>query len=55
MTLWRFDQGRLDYFQFDEIRRIAIALAEIEGIPKPSASDDILRQESTRKFWEHKT
>ena len=43
MTFWRFDQGRLDYFQFDEIRRIAIALAEIDGIPKPSVEDDILR------------
>jgi hypothetical protein len=44
MTLWRSDRGRLDYFQFDEIRRIAAALAEIDGIPKPGASDDILRQ-----------
>jgi hypothetical protein len=44
MTLWRFDQGRLDYFQFDEIRRIAIALAEIDGIQKPSVENDILRQ-----------
>lgn len=44
MTLWRFDQGRLDYLQFDEIKRIALALADINGIPKPNVDDDILRQ-----------
>jgi len=41
---WRFDQGRLDYFQFDEIKRMAHALVELNGIPKPSFDDDILRQ-----------
>ncbi len=54
MTLWRFDQGRLDYFQFDEVRRIAMALAKIDGIPKPTADNDLLRQilshYSTRRF-----
>ena len=44
MTLWRFDQGRLDYLQFDEIKRIALALTDINGIPKPNVDDDILRQ-----------
>jgi len=44
MTLWRFDQGRLDYFQFDEIKRIALALADVNGIPKPNVDNDILRQ-----------
>lgn len=44
MSLWRFDQGRLDYFQFDEIRRIALALVEVNGILKPNADDDIIRQ-----------
>lgn len=44
MTLWRFDQGRLDYFQFDEIKRIATAMAEVNGIPKPNAGDDTLRK-----------
>ena len=44
MTLWRFDQGRLDYFQFDEIKRIAKALSEIDGIKKPSVGEDIIRQ-----------
>lgn len=44
MTAWRFDQGRLDYFQFDEIKRIALALANVDGIPKPNIEDDILRQ-----------
>lgn len=44
MTLWRFDQGRLDYFQFDEIRRIARSLAEIDGIDRPTIENDILRE-----------
>jgi hypothetical protein len=44
VTLWRFDQGRLDYFQFDEIKRIAQALAKVNGIPKPNVDDDILRK-----------
>ncbi len=43
MTLWRFDQGRLDYFQFDEIKRIALSLADVDGISKPNVEDDILR------------
>jgi hypothetical protein len=44
VALWRFDQGRLDYFQYDEIKRIAHALVEVNGIPKPNINDDILRQ-----------
>lgn len=44
MTSWRFDQGRLDYFQFDEVRRIACALAAIDGIAKPKLKDDFLRK-----------
>lgn len=43
MTPWRFDQGRLDYLQFDEIKRCALALSKIDGIPKPSAHDDLVR------------
>jgi hypothetical protein len=54
VTLWRFDQGRLDYFQFDEIKRIALALSKANGIPKPNVDNDILRQllsnHSTRPF-----
>lgn len=41
---WRFDQGRLDYFQFDEVKRLAFALASIDGIQKPNISDDVLRK-----------
>jgi len=44
MNSWRFDQGRLDYFQFDEVKRIARALASINGIPKPSVDADLLRE-----------
>lgn len=42
--IWRFDQGRLDYFQFDEVKRIAYALDKVDGFPKPTADKDILRQ-----------
>jgi hypothetical protein len=45
MTVWRFDQGRLDYFQFDEIKKIARALVALDGIQKPSTPNkDILRE-----------
>lgn len=44
MTSWRFDQGRLDYLQFDEIKRIAVALVEINGILKPNIDSDTLRE-----------
>jgi hypothetical protein len=44
MTSWRFDQGRLDYFQFDEVKRIARALVAIDGIAKPKLKDDFLRK-----------
>jgi len=44
MTIWRFDQGRLAYMQYDEIRRLAVALSHIDGIAKPAVSGDILRQ-----------
>lgn len=44
MTTWRFDQGRLDYFQFDEIKSIAKALAALDGIDKPRKDDpDLIR------------
>jgi hypothetical protein len=29
---WRWDQGRLEYFRFDNIRKIAKCLLNIEGI-----------------------
>jgi hypothetical protein len=51
---WRFDQGRLDYFNFEEIKRMAVALSNISGIIKPNVQNDILRRElakySTRPF-----
>lgn len=43
MTIWRFDQGRLDYFQFDEIKHIACALTAVDGILKPNIEHDFLR------------
>src|SRR2546427_12435424 len=45
MIAWRFDQGRLDYFQFDEIKVIAKALDSVNGSDKPSRpKPDILRK-----------
>ena len=44
MIEWRFDQGRLDYFRFDEIRKIAKGLYAINQNNKPSSEDiDIIR------------
>ncbi len=45
MHKWRFDQGRLLYFQIDEIRKIAVALCELDGAKKPGADEkDIVRE-----------
>jgi hypothetical protein len=57
---WRFDQGRQDYFNFEEIKHMSIALSNISGIRKPDLQDDVLRHElakySTRPFLpEHYT
>jgi hypothetical protein len=35
VAIWRFDQGRLDYFLFDEIKQIALALNAINGTITP--------------------
>lgn len=41
---WRWDQGRLDYFQLDEIENIARALTELNGSPLPKRDEpDTLR------------
>ena len=51
---WRFDQGRLDYFNYEEIKRMAVALSNISGIKKPDLQNDLLRYEllkySSRPF-----
>lgn len=53
--MWRWDQGRLDYFRFDEIKKIASALVDFEGSPLPGgdAPDSlrrILREHSDLPF-----
>jgi len=50
MTVWRFDQGRLDYFQFDEIKCIAKALTTLDGIVKPSSPNEDLIRITLREF-----
>jgi hypothetical protein len=45
MHKWRFDQGRLAYFQIDEIKKIASALYELDGSKKPTSNEkDIVRE-----------
>lgn len=44
--LWRWDQGRLEYFQFEEIERIAKAILHLDGQLLPRGSElDTLRIE----------
>lgn len=43
--VWRWDQGRLEYFQYDEIKRIAQALVTFDGHALPRGGDpDTLRK-----------
>jgi hypothetical protein len=45
MHNWRFDQGRLQYFQIDEIKKIAQALNVLDGFKKPAADEkDVVRE-----------
>lgn len=45
MYNWRFDQGRLQYFQIDEIKKIAQALSDIDGVKKPAVNEkDVVRE-----------
>lgn len=38
---WRWDQGRLQYFQFDAIRKIAACLSELDAVPLDSGLDPL--------------
>ena len=45
MTVWRFDQGRLEYFQLDEVKRLAKGLLALDGCAQPRGEDaDIVRE-----------
>lgn len=49
MAEWRFDQGRLHYFQYDEIKNIAKALCELDQVVKPkSPQPDVVRETLAR-------
>ncbi len=41
--IWRWDQGRLEYFRFDNIRAVARVLAALEGVPLDHKAGDPLR------------
>ncbi len=43
MTTWRWDQGRLEYFMFDNMKSIARSLASLDGIDISQAGLDPLR------------
>jgi len=43
MNHWRWDQGRLEYFLFDNLRAIAVCLADLDGIEINPPSADPLR------------
>ena len=42
--LWRWDQGRLDYFRFESIRLIAKSLVPLNGVNINAPSGDLLRE-----------
>jgi predicted HNH restriction endonuclease len=50
MRNWRFDQGRLQYFQFDEIKKIALALNALDGVKKPASDEKDVVREVLSKF-----
>ena len=40
-TSWRWDQGRLEYFNFNNIRKLALALRDLEGVELASNPDPL--------------
>lgn len=40
---WRWDQGRLTYFRFENLRRISNCLVNLEGIEVSGVGDALLR------------
>lgn len=63
MITWRWDQGRLEYFKFDNIKSIARVLVQLDGALLNSVGSDPLREpltvgtglpfkpHSTHKVW----
>ncbi|HDX8371584.1 TPA: HNH endonuclease [Aeromonas dhakensis] len=45
MLQWRWDQGRLEYFQIEKLRKIASVMLELDGAEE--GNDDILRDPLT--------
>lgn len=41
---WRWDQGRLTYFRFENLKRISSCLVNLEGIEVSGAGDTLLRE-----------
>lgn len=41
--IWRWDQGRLDYFNFDNLRKVASVLIQLEGVNLNYSGFDPLR------------
>lgn len=47
--IWRWDQGRLEYFKYDNLVRIAHALSELSNTELRTAGDDPLRVRLTSR------
>lgn len=44
MTRWRWDQGRLDYFSVESLRKIASVFIELDGLEDGDRTTDVLRE-----------
>ncbi|WP_213197955.1 HNH endonuclease [Klebsiella aerogenes] len=44
MSRWRWDQGRLDYFSVESLRKIASVFVDIDGIEDTNPEHDLLRE-----------
>lgn len=46
---WRWDQGRLKYFRFENIKKISECLVELEGMEVSGVGDSFLRESLTSR------
>jgi len=46
---WRWDQGRLTYFRFENLKRISECLVDLEGLNVSGVGDPILRESLTSR------
>lgn len=51
VTRWRWDQGRLGYFQYENLKAIAHVLRELEGIVINQKGIDPTERKVGEKYW----